>query len=62
MTIVQRKVLHLYFWCIGFLSLTVCLHSYVFESYFILWFSSQPPEKCGVLNVTKLTENGKKVR
>ncbi|XP_005756034.1 rho GTPase-activating protein 9-like [Pundamilia nyererei] len=32
-----------------FLSATVCL-------------SLQPSEKCGVLNVTKITENGKKVR
>uniref|UniRef100_A0A8C9WL66 Rho GTPase activating protein 12 n=1 Tax=Scleropages formosus TaxID=113540 RepID=A0A8C9WL66_SCLFO len=28
----------------------------------LLLFISQPSEKCGVLNVTKITENGKKVR
>uniref|UniRef100_A0A674MSA9 Rho GTPase activating protein 12 n=1 Tax=Takifugu rubripes TaxID=31033 RepID=A0A674MSA9_TAKRU len=32
------------------------------ESNLIPCFSPQPSEKCGVLNVTKITENGKKVR
>lgn len=27
-----------------------------------LYLPPQPSEKCGVLNVTKITENGKKVR
>uniref|UniRef100_A0A3B5K3C9 Rho GTPase activating protein 12 n=1 Tax=Takifugu rubripes TaxID=31033 RepID=A0A3B5K3C9_TAKRU len=35
-----------------------CFH----ESNLIPCFSPQPSEKCGVLNVTKITENGKKVR
>uniref|UniRef100_A0A8D0CZ97 Rho GTPase activating protein 12 n=1 Tax=Sander lucioperca TaxID=283035 RepID=A0A8D0CZ97_SANLU len=45
----------------------VCLDKCVFpcmcsSSFLLASVSPQPSEKCGVLNVTKITENGKKVR
>uniref|UniRef100_A0A674NKI3 Rho GTPase activating protein 12 n=1 Tax=Takifugu rubripes TaxID=31033 RepID=A0A674NKI3_TAKRU len=46
---------------IDFYRATACA-SVSIESNLIPCFSPQPSEKCGVLNVTKITENGKKVR
>uniref|UniRef100_A0A8D3CNT5 Rho GTPase activating protein 12 n=1 Tax=Scophthalmus maximus TaxID=52904 RepID=A0A8D3CNT5_SCOMX len=42
--------------------LCVCVLMFVRFSYLRLCLPPQPSEKCGVLNVTKITENGKKVR
>lgn len=38
---------------------TACFLEVCSDAFFFL---SQPSEKCGVLNVTKITEHGKKVR